>query len=165
MNATRSHLVLITGLGLGLAFPVAALPAPTSASRVRDVVVAPLFDAQTRFRVKKTVELRFRAREAVSGVPVRPQDISFSFRRQGEAGAPIELPARQVKKGVFAVPFTPAAPGGYWLSASIRGVPAGSIPTVHLGVVGLVDGLVEVPPGDDPRAVKGAKGKLGARFR
>ena len=78
MNATRSHLVLITGLGLGLAFPVAALPAPTSASRVRDVVVAPLFDAQTRFRVKKTVELRFRAREAVSGVPVRPQDISFS---------------------------------------------------------------------------------------
>jgi hypothetical protein len=169
VSCSRPHLVLIAGLGLGLAPPLAAMPPSMGAGgavrvrRAREVIVAPLFDAQTRFKVKKSVELRFRAREAISGVPVRPEDISFSLRR-AQGGAPIEVPARQVRKGVFAVPFTPASPGGYWLSASIRGMPAGSIPTVHLGVVGLVDGLVEVPPEDDP-AVKGAKRQLSSRSR
>jgi hypothetical protein len=117
-------------------FPLAGHPGTVPASRTWTVSFAPLFDAYARFKVRETVQLRFRAREAVSGIPIRPKDISFSLRH-GAKGAGSELPTRAVKKGVFEVPFTPEGPGRYWVSASVRGTPAGSLPAVRLTVIGL----------------------------
>ena len=60
--------------------------------------------------------------------------------------------------------FTPQGPGQYWIAAAVRGVPGGSIPAVHLGVVGVAAGLIEVPPEEDVD-VKGAKSKHAMRMR
>jgi hypothetical protein len=54
-----------------------------------------------------------------------------------------------LKKGVFEVPFTPAGPGQYAVAVQIRGAPAGSLPPVRLGVVGVADGLIEEQPEAD----------------
>ena len=148
---TASRLALFTGLGLAVA---AAPPSRASGDvhrksqpttvrtgRARTVSFAPLFDAYTSFQAKQSVQLRFRAREALSGIPIRPEDISFTLRR-GANGAGRELPMRAVKKGVFEVTFTPEGPGQYWVTASIRGAPAGSVPAVGLAVVGPVEDLV-----------------------
>jgi len=159
------HLALVTGLGL----VVAAVPQAQAAShaganrRNRAVSFAALFDTQTRFKAKATVELHFRAREAISGDPIRSRDIAFYLRR-GPDGASIRLPATEVRKGIFAVPFTPPGPGAYWLSAAVRGAPAGTVPELRLGVLGLAEGLVEVPPEDDP-GVRSIRNKTGARPR
>src|SRR3954469_341943 len=45
------------------------------------VSFAPLFDRYAMFKVSERVQLRFRARESLSGIPIRSQDISFSLRR------------------------------------------------------------------------------------
>ena len=131
---------------------VAAVPrsgaagAPSRAVRANRVSFAPLFDTHTRFKPKKTVNLRFRAKD--KGVPVALGDISFSLRHgPGDAGTPLR--ARELKKGVFEVPFTPAGPGQYAVVAAIRGTPADSILPVRLGVVGVADGLIEEPPSAD----------------
>jgi hypothetical protein len=165
-RATRPRLALVTGLGVAV---VAAMPParaavePGGARRVKAVAFAPLFDARTRFKARTTAELRFRATDAFTGVAVRPKDISLSLRH-GAAGTSIPLPVIPVKKGVFAVTFRPDGPGQYWITASIRGAAPGSIPEVHLGVVGLAEGLVEVPPEEDP-GVKGKTQKQGPRRR
>jgi hypothetical protein len=146
--STRSRLVLVTGLGLAVAaappsqaagdFYGAGRPRTVRTSRPRTVSFAPLFDAYAMFRVKESVQLRFRARGALSGIPIRSEDISFSLQH-GANGASRELPMKAVKKGVFEVPFTPEMPGQYWVTASIRGAPAGSVPAVLLGAVGLAE--------------------------
>jgi hypothetical protein len=171
--STPSRLVLVTSLGLAVAAAPASQAAgdfhcagpgrPVRAGRTRTVSFAPLFDADTSFKVKESVQLRFRAREALSGIPIRSEDISFSLRH-GANGATRELPMKAVKKGVFEVPFTPEMPGQYWVTASIRGAPAASVPAVRLGAGGHPDGLLEAPPGEVPR-VRNAKGKLGGGRR
>jgi hypothetical protein len=146
--STRSRLVLVTGLGLAVAaapsqaagdFYGAGRPRTVRTGRPRTVAFAPLFDAYMMFKVNESVQLRFRAREALSAVPIRSEDISFSLQH-GANGASRELPMKAVKKGVFEVPFTPEMPGQYWVTASIRGAPAGSVPAVLLGAVGLAEG-------------------------
>ena len=129
--------------------PSQAAGGPGRAARAKGVSLAPLFDTNMRFKVKKTAALRFRVKDEASGAPVRAGDISFSLRH-GTDGASTELPAKESKKGVFEVRFTPQAPGGYWIAAAIPGAPDGSIPPVHLGVVGVAEGMVEVPPEEDP---------------
>ena len=124
----------------------------------KTVSFAPLFDAYAIFKAKESVRLRFRAREALSAIPIRSQDISFSLR-YGANGASRELPARTVKKGVFEVPFTPEESGEYWLVAVIRGALPGSIPAVQLDVLGLANRLVEAPLLANRRA-RSAKRKL-----
>jgi hypothetical protein len=124
-------------------------------------LLAPLFDTHKRFRVKETAALRFRVEGP--GAPVRAADISFSLRHGTEA-ASTGLPAKEPKKGVFEVQFTPEGPGQYWIAAAVRGAPAGSIPAVHLGVVGFADGFVEVPPEEDP-GTRRMKTKHGSRAR
>ena len=124
---STQHLVPVTGLGLVVggapqaraASPARAATHQSASRRNRAVSFAALFDTQTRFKAKATVELRFRAREAISGDPIRDRDISFHLRR-GADGASIQLPATEVRKGVFAVPFTPPGPGDYSLSAAIH---------------------------------------------
>jgi hypothetical protein len=102
----------------------------------RRVCFAPLFDAYTMFKARERVQLRFRAREALSGIPIRLRDISFSLRH-GANGAARKLPMTAVKKGVFEVPFSPHAPGQYWVTVSIRGATADAVPAVRLWVAGL----------------------------
>ena len=102
----------------------------------RTVCFAPLFDAYTMFKVRERVQLRFRAREALSGIPIRSRDISFSLRR-GTNGAASKLQVKAVKKGIFEVPFSPRGPGQYWVTVSVRGAIAESIPPVRLWVAGL----------------------------
>jgi hypothetical protein len=154
------------GLLAGMALALAAGPsagegrAPDRAARAKDVSLAPLFDTHTRFKPNKTVDLRFRAKD--KGVPVALSDISFSLQhRPGDAAVP--LPARELKRGVFVVPFTPAGPGQYAVTAAIRGRPPGSIAPVRLGVVGLAAGLVEEPPEADAQVRRRAR--LSARSR
>jgi hypothetical protein len=150
------RLALLAGLFLALAAASSsgAGGAPGLAARGKGTSLAPLFDTHTRFKPKKTVDLRFRATD--KGVPVALEDISFSLRhRPGDA--PVPLPARELKKGVFVVPFTPAGPGQYTVAAAVRGRPPDAIPEVRLGVVGLADGLVEEPPEADAQAKRRAR--------
>jgi hypothetical protein len=106
----------------------------------RSVSFAPLFDTCMSFRDQQSVRLRFRARDALSGIPIRWRDISFFLRREAD-GLRRVLPVKAVKKGVFEVPFRPEGPGQYWIDASVRGLLAGSLPAVQLGVVGFVRSL------------------------
>jgi hypothetical protein len=162
VSSSRSRVALLT-----LALALAAVPRPGEAgeaskpARTRKVSLVPLFDTNKRFKPKKTFKLQFRAKEKGSGAPVAMDDISFSLRHgQGDAGT--QLPARELKRGVFEVPFTPAGPGQYAVVASIRGVPAASIPPIRLGVVGVADGIIEQPPEADADAQRKGR-KLGKR--
>ena len=159
VSSSPSRVALFATLALALA----ALPRPGEAgeaskpARSRKVSLVPLFDTNKRFKPKKTFKLQFRAKEKGSGAPVALDDISFSLRHvPGDASS--QLPARQLKAGVFEVPFTPPGPGQYVVVASIRGAPAASIPPVRLGVVGVADGIIEEPPeADADVARKGRK--------
>jgi hypothetical protein len=46
--------------------------------------------------------------------------------------------------------------------ASVRGAPAASIPPVRLGVVGMADGIVELPPEADADVARKGK-RLGKK--
>jgi len=157
----HSRLALFAGLSLA----IAAVPPSWAAgdagrgARAKGVSLAPLFDTHRRFKVKETAALRFR----VQGAQVRAGEVSFSLRH-GTESTGAGLPAKESKKGVFEVRFTPQAPGQYWIAAAVRGAPTGSIPAVRLGVVGVVDGLVEIPPEEDPGTHR-SKMKHGARAR
>jgi hypothetical protein len=150
-----------------LTLALAAVPRPSEAGEAsqrlsaRKVSLVPLFDTNKRFKPNKTFKLRFRAREKASGAPVAMDDISFSVRH-GPRDAGTQVPARELKEGVFEVPFTPLGPGQYAVVASIRGAPAASIPPVRLGVVGVADGLIEEPPEADADASRKGR-KLGKR--
>jgi hypothetical protein len=156
-KATR--LALVTGLGLvvvaappsGLAVRLQRAGGRETAhdARARTVSFAPLFDTFASFKAKESVLLRFRATLALSGSPIRPQDITFSLR-QGAEGKSRALPTKPVRKGVFEVPFSPEARGQYWVTASIRRHPEGTIPAVRLEVVGPARAWGGAPPGDDP---------------
>jgi hypothetical protein len=158
-----SRLALLATLALALAAlsPPSEAGEPSRPLRARKVSLTPLFDVHTRFKPKKTFKLRFRAREKASGAPVAMDDISFSLRH-GPVDPGTRLPAREVKEGVFEVPFTPLGPGQYAVVASIRGAPAASIPPVRLGVVGVADGLIEEPPEADAEAARKGR-RLGKR--
>jgi hypothetical protein len=59
-----------------------------------------------------------------------------------------------VKPGVVEVRFQPSGPGQYAVVPSIYGEPLTATPAVHLGVVGLSYGIVEVPPEEDAQFLK-----------
>jgi hypothetical protein len=145
-----------------MAIALAALPRPGTAAAAtpRAIIprasVVPLFDVGKRFKPHQTFKLRFRARDLNSGAAVAPSDISFSLRHATEKTA-VDLPARRVKDGVFEVGFTPEGPGQYFVAASVLGVPASSIPPVRLGVVGMADGIVELPQEADAEMQRKAK--------
>jgi len=145
-----------------LALVLAAVSSAASAGEANrsSVSLVPLFNANQRFKPKKTYKLRLRARER-SGAPVAGDEISFSLRHgPGKASTP--LAARKVKDGVFEVPFKPMGPGQYALVASVRGQPEASIPPVRLGVIGYADGIVEVPVKEDAEVMRhrgNSKGK------
>jgi len=138
-------------LVLGL-LAVALLTAPREASAsagTRKLVLKPLFDGHARFKPHKTVRLRFRLQDQ-AGAPVPLQDVSISLLH-GSKEPEKMLPLRKLKNGAFEVPFTPAGPGRYAVLATVRGAKVGSIAPVHLGVVGVADGLVEEPPEEDAK--------------
>jgi hypothetical protein len=163
-SPSPSRVALLATLALALA----AVPRPGEAGeapkpvRARKVSVVPLFDTNKRFKPKKTFKLQFRAKDKGSGAPVALDDISFSLRH-GPGDADSQLPARELKKGVFEVPFTPAGPGQYAVVASVRGAPAASIPPVRLGVVGVADGIIEEPPAADADVAR--KGRKSGKRR
>lgn len=132
----------------------AGKPAASPANE-RRVTLEPLFDVQQRFKPKKTVLLRFRVQDPASGASLPLKDVSFSIT--GPKQRPETAQAR--KKGtVFVVPFTPPGPGRYSLVAVVRGAPVGSIEPIRLGVVGVADGLVELPPEADAEMERRGKG-------
>jgi len=113
------------------------------------VKFAPLFDTMTRFKPKKLVKLRFKAVEAKSGAAIAKDQIVFRLRQGYGTTKETGLSAKMVKPGVFEVPFKPEGPGQYAVLAYVRGATAGEIAPVRLGVVGVSDGLVEVPASED----------------
>jgi hypothetical protein len=148
--------------GLIAAFALVSTAAPRSSAAAgtagKAASFAPLFDAHQRFKPKKTFKLRFRA--TVKGAPVARDEITFSLHHRDEGAG---LPARQVKPGVFEVRFDPREPGQYEVVASIRGLPADATAPVRLGVVGVADGMIELPPEADSEVVLGrgmSKGKF-----
>jgi hypothetical protein len=157
---TRRGAALFAGLFVAVAAaprPVAAAPrlvaaaGPAAFSAVRSLT--PLFDTQTRFKKNQTVKLRFR----LKGRPQATLDaLSFSLRHGMEATT-VPLRVREVRSGVFEVPFTPPAPGQYWILADLRGAKASRILPVRLGVIGVADGMIEVPPQGDIDVMRSTK--------
>jgi hypothetical protein len=132
-----------------LLFVSTAVPRAGAAASGNGVSVVPLFDTHQRFKPEQTFKLRFRATR--KGAPVATKEISFTVRHgRGESA----MPVRSVKPGVFEVRFQPSGPGQYALVPSIYGVPLTATPPVHVGVVGLSYGIVEVPPEDDAEFLK-----------
>jgi hypothetical protein len=142
----------------------AAAPRPASGAEQRPaadgkthrVSLQPLFDIQKRFKPKKTFLLRFRVQDAVSGASLPLKDVSFLVK--GPKEPEVVVPARKLGSGVFVVPFTPAGPGRYAVLAAVRGAPVGSIAPIHLGVVGVSDGLIELGPEADADVKHRGKG-------
>ncbi|MFL5426930.1 MAG: hypothetical protein ACJ783_18070 [Myxococcales bacterium] len=155
----NGHLVL----GL-LAVALLAAPQEASASAgTRKLVLKPLFDGQKRFKPKKTVRLRFRLQDR-TGASVPLQDVSFSLLHGSKEPEKL-LPLRKLPNGAFEVPFTPEGPGRYAVLATVRGAKVGSIDPVHLGVVGVADGLVEEPPEADAEVRHRGRGSPRAAVR
>jgi hypothetical protein len=155
----NGHLVL----GL-LAVALLASPREASASAgARKLVLQPLFDGQKRFKPKKTVRLRFRLQDR-TGTSVPLQDVSFSLLHGSKEPEKMQ-PLRKLPNGAFEVPFTPAGPGHYAVLATVRGAKVGSIAPVHLGVVGVADGLVEEPPEADAEVRHRGRGSPRAAVR
>jgi len=140
------------------AAPRSAWAAGKSAApaKERRITLEPLFDVHHRFKPKKTVLLRFRVRDAASGASLPLKDVSFSVT--GPKKQHPESAAARKKGSVFLVPFTPPGPGRYSVVATVRGSPVGSIQPVQLGVVGVADGLVELPPEADAEMQRRGKG-------
>jgi len=136
--------------------PATAAAKPAAPAKQRQVTLEPLFDVHQRFKPKKTVLLRFRVRDAASGASLPLKDVSFSVT--GPKKQNPETTAARKKGSVFLVPFTPPGPGRYSVIATVRGSPVGSIQPVPLGVVGVADGLVELPPEADAQMHRRAKG-------
>jgi hypothetical protein len=129
---------------------------PAAAGKARQVALRPLFDTQKRFKPKQTVLLRFHVQDAASGASLPLKDVSFLVK--GPKEPETVVPARKLRSGVFVVPFTPAGPGRYAVLAAVRGAPVGSVAPIHLGVVGVSDGLIELPPEADAEIKHKAKG-------
>lgn len=132
---------------LVLALTLAALPRAGSAG-VRQVSLSPLFNPRAPFKNKTEVKLKFQAKDVGTGKPVAKEDIVFSLLH-GPKDPAVELKARQVKAGVFEVPFAPQGPGKYLVVVSVRGTQLGSIAPVRLGVIGVADGIVEITSDKD----------------
>ncbi|HEY2030575.1 MAG TPA: hypothetical protein VGH20_15355 [Myxococcales bacterium] len=113
------------------------------------VKFAPLFNTMTRFKPKKLVNLRFKAVDAKTGAAIAKDQIIFRLRQGYGVTKVTAVSAKQVKPGVFELPFKPEGPGQYAVLAYVRGATAGEIAPVRLGVIGLADGLVEVPASED----------------
>jgi hypothetical protein len=146
--------VSLTHWALVLALTLAALPRAGSAG-VRQVSLAPMFDAHTRFKPKQTAKLRFRLQDS-SGAPVSAKDVTFSLQH-GPKDPGVQLQARKVKPGIFEVQFAPQGPGQYAVVAAVHGTQVGSIAPVRLGVVGVAEGLIEVSADKDAEARQLAK--------
>jgi hypothetical protein len=146
-----------------LAVMLAAAPRPASAAgqgtaasaKARRVTLQPLFDTQKRFKPKKTFLLRFRVQDAASGASLPLADVSFLVKGPKD---PETVAAARKRGSVFVVSFTPAGPGRYALLATVRGAPVGSIAPIHLGVVGVSDGLTELGPEADAEVKHRGKG-------
>jgi len=153
------RIAILAALAAALAAAPRSAPAaeksPASAKE-RRVTLEPLFDVQQRFKPKKTVLLRFRVQDAASGASIPLKDVSFSVTGPKQQH-PETVRARK-KGNVFVVPFTPPGPGRYSVVAAVRGAPVGSIEPVRLGVVGVAEGLVELPPEADAEIQRRGKG-------
>jgi hypothetical protein len=143
---------------LVLALSLAALPqAGVAGEGGRSPTVKPLFNLRMLYKNKKAVKLRFSAVDS-SGKALHKGDVTFSMLHVREK-APMQVAAREVQDGVFELRFAPKSPGQYILQPSVRGVKPGSIAPVRLGVIGVQDGLIEVPPQEDGKFLAKAKAK------
>jgi hypothetical protein len=156
---TLSRIAIFGALAVMLA---AASPAasgaerrPAAAGKTRRVTLQPLFDTQKRFKPKKPVLLRFRVQDSASGASLRLEDVSFLVKGPNQ---PETVAAVRKLGSVFVVAFTPAGPGRYAVVAAVRGAPVGSIAPIHLGVVGVSDGLTELGPEADAEVKHRSKG-------
>jgi hypothetical protein len=154
-----SRMAVFGALAAALAAAPRPAPAagkePAAAGKARRVALQPLFDVHQRFKPKKTVLLRFRVQDARSGASLPLEDVSFLVKGPNQP----EAVATAHKRGsVFVLPFTPSGPGRYAVLAAVRGAPVGSIAPIHLGVVGVSDGLIELGPEADAEVKHRARG-------
>jgi hypothetical protein len=153
----RSRILSLAGIAVAcMAAPLAGAAGEPGGARSREVACAPLFDASTRFKPNETVMLRFRLEDKASRAPIPLKAISVSLLHPPREPE-VRLSPRKVRQGVFEVPFTPRGPGRYTLLVAVRGAPERAIPPLHLGVVGVADGLKEQPPSADPDAKQRAR--------
>jgi hypothetical protein len=145
-SLTQSILVIALS---SAALPCAAAAGAGGTHAAISVKFAPLFDTTTRFKPHKLFKLRFKAVEAKTGAPIAKDQIVFRLRQGYGVTKETGLSAKMVKAGVFEVPFKPEGPGQYAVLTYVRGATAGEIAPVRLGVVGVSDGLVEVPASED----------------
>ena len=155
---TSSRIAILGALAAMLAAaPRLASGAERTAAtgKARRVTLRPLFDTQKRFKPKKTFLLRFRVQDAASGASLPLEDVSFLVKGPKD---PETVASARKRGSVFVVSFTPAGPGRYAVLATVRGAPVGSIAPIHLGVVGVSDGLTELGPEADAEVKHRGKG-------
>jgi len=151
----------VTGAFLLLATLALAGPSVRAANDDRPVSLKPLFDVNKRFKKHELAKLKFEVKDA-RGAVVPAADLQFSVRH-GTDGDVLPLRAKNARGGAVEVPFQPGEPGAFWVFASLRGHPELTFLPVRISVLGVVDGIVELPPSADvdiKRATKtGWKGR------
>lgn len=147
-------LLLLAGLAL-------AGPAARAANDDRPVTLKPLFDVNKRLRKHELAKLNFEVKDA-RGAAVPAAALLFSVRH-GTDGKLLPLRAKQARGGAVEVPFQPGQPGAFYVFASLRAHPEVALLPVRISVLGVVDGVLELPPSADvdvKRATKtGWKGR------
>jgi hypothetical protein len=130
-------------------------PAAAAANDDRPVTFRPLFDLNKRFKKREMAKLKFEVKDA-RGAPVRAARLAFSIRH-GTDGEVLPLRATDARGGAVEVPFEPGQPGAFWVFASLRARPDVRFAPVRVSVLGVVDGLVELPPSADVDVKRSAK--------
>jgi hypothetical protein len=149
-----SALLLLAGLAL-------AGPAARAANDDRAVTFKPLFDLNKRLKKREIANLKFEVKDA-RGAAVPAAGLIFKVRH-GTDGDVLPLRARNARGGAVEVPFQPGQPGAFWIFASLRARPELALQPVRVSVLGVADGLIELPESADvdvKRATKaGWKGR------
>ncbi|HEY2029616.1 MAG TPA: hypothetical protein VGH20_10435 [Myxococcales bacterium] len=141
-------LLLLAGLALGG-------PSARAANDDRPVTFKPLFDVNKRLKKREIANLKFVVKDA-RGAVVPAAGLSFKVRH-GTGGDVLPLRARNARGGAVEVPFQPGEPGAFWIFASLRARPDLVLPPIRVSVLGVVDGLVELPPSADVDVKRSSK--------
>lgn len=145
----------MTGAFLLLATLAVAGPSARAANDDRPVTFKPLFDVNARLKKRAIAHLKFEVKDA-RGAVVPAAGLVFKVRH-GTDGDVLPLRARNARGGAVEVQFQPGEPGAFWIFASLRARPELTLSPVRLSVLGVADGLVELPESADADVKRMAK--------